>query len=133
MGALKPKRSILGFLHLVEAAPTADTEPANEDETIQTGDFRIDVGKRTASVLGKELALTAAEFDLLVYLVKHPRRVITSRTQLTTKWEGNHVQRIEFFRVLVSLSKKLERETASSQYIRTEPWIIYRFNPHTAR
>jgi DNA-binding response OmpR family regulator len=133
MGALKLMQEVLGFCRPAKTATVADVAAEIEDGVISRGDFRIDVAARTASVCGKKLDLTAAEFDLLVYLVKRPKRVITPHTLLTTKWEDDRVLRVEFLRVLVSLRKKLEIETPSSQYIRIEPWIIYRFDPHGAR
>src|SRR5215208_2691830 len=47
---------------------------------LDVGDFRIDLENRHVTVKGSEVHLTPKEYDLLVYLVSHPGRVITHRT-----------------------------------------------------
>jgi DNA-binding response OmpR family regulator len=107
--------------------------PENRDEThrdiIANGDFRIDNQSRTATVRGRELVLTSEEFDLLVFLVRHPRRVVTSRTLLSTRSGAHGVRQTQFLRVLTTLREKLEAVAGREGYIRTEPWIVYRFDP----
>jgi two-component system response regulator VicR len=107
--------------------------PENRDEThsdiIATGDFRIDNQSRTLTVRGRELILTSEEFDLLVFLVGHPRRVVTSRTLLSTRCGAHEVLQTQFLRVLTTLREKLEAVAGREGYIRTEPWIVYRFEP----
>ena len=98
-------------------------------ETIAAGDFRIDLENRTASLRGRPLPLTAEEFDLLMFLIDHPRKLITQQTRLATNWDGHGLRQTEFLRVLLSLRKKLESEGSSQHYIRTEPWVFYRFDP----
>ena len=107
--------------------------PESRDEThkniIANGDFRIDNQSRTVTVRGRELILTSEEFDLLVFLVGHPRRVVTSRTLLSTRCGAHEVQQAQFLRVLTTLQEKLETVAGREGYIRTEPWIVYRFDP----
>src|SRR5215469_3554879 len=93
-------------------------------------DFRIDVPSRTVTVKNREVHLTPKEFDLLVYLAKHPGRVMTHRALLAAVWGANSVEQPEYLRVFVGhLRKKLEPEENSAHYIVTEPWIGYRFEP----
>jgi two-component system KDP operon response regulator KdpE len=125
MGALNLNRvwgSIRSRLHC--SARTAEPE-----EGIEAGDFRIDLRARRAQLRGQPLPLTGAEFDLLVFLIRHPKKIISTHTQLVTRWGDTHVRQTEFLRVLRELSKKLEGNSSSPRYIRTEPWICYRFNP----
>ena len=101
-----------------------------EIPVIAVGDFRIDVPSRTVTVRGREVHLTPKEFDLLVYLAKHPGRVLTHRALLSAVWGANSVEQPEYLRVFVGhLRKKLEPEENSPHYIVTEPWIGYRFEP----
>ncbi|MBV9624991.1 MAG: response regulator transcription factor [Acidobacteria bacterium] len=96
---------------------------------IQVGDFRISIAARTVTVRDQEVRLTPKEFDLLVYLAKHPGKVITHRALLAAVWGPNSVEQPEYLRVFVGhLRKKLELGD-SSRYIITEPWIGYRFEP----
>ena len=97
---------------------------------IEIGDFRIDLAAHKVAVRGREVRLTPKEFDLLVYLARHPGKVITHRTLLSGIWGGQSTEQVEYLRVFVGqLRKKLEPETSSPRYIVTEPWVGYRFEP----
>jgi two-component system KDP operon response regulator KdpE len=97
---------------------------------IEIGDFRIDLPARKIKVNQREVHLTPKEFDLLVYLARHPGRVITHRTLLGAIWGGQSTEQVEYLRVFVGqLRKKLEPNSASPRYIVTEPWVGYRFEP----
>jgi two-component system KDP operon response regulator KdpE len=102
---------------------------ARDVETIAAGDFRIDLENRTATLRGLPLQLTGEEFDLLMFLIDHPRKLVTQQTRLATNWAGHGLRQTEFLRVLLSLRKKLDSESSSQHYIRTEPWVLYRFDP----
>lgn len=78
---------------------------------------------------GQEAPLTSEEFDLLVFLVGHPRSVVTSRTLLSTRCGAHEVRQAQFLRVLATLRHKIESAAGREGYIRTEPWIVYRFDP----
>ena len=82
---------------------------------------------RTVLLRGRELRLTSEEFALLVFLTSDPKKMVTPATVLSTDWPGQGVRHTEFLRVLLSLRKKLEKDGA--RYIRTEPWVVYRFDP----
>jgi two-component system KDP operon response regulator KdpE len=97
---------------------------------LEVGDFRIDLEKRSVAVNGSEVHLTPKEYDLMLYLLSHPGKVLTHRTLLTAIWGGESVEQTEYLRVFVGqLRKKIEPEPAAPRYILTEPWIGYRFNP----
>ncbi|HUK46831.1 MAG TPA: response regulator transcription factor [Terriglobales bacterium] len=101
-----------------------------EIPVIEVGDFRIDVPARSVTVKNREIHLTPKEFDLLVYLAKHPGKVITHRALLAAVWGPNSVEQPEYLRVFVGhLRKKLDPDDNSSRYIITEPWVGYRFEP----
>jgi DNA-binding response OmpR family regulator len=102
---------------------------ATDSEIIENGDFRIDLECRKTTVRGQEAHLTSEEFDLLVFLVGHPRRVVTARTLLSTRCGDHEVRQTQFLRVLTTLRQKLEAAAGREGYIRTEPWIVYRFDP----
>jgi DNA-binding response OmpR family regulator len=98
---------------------------------IEAGDFRIDTAERTATLQGKELQLTSQEFDVLVFLTAHPQRSTTPHTMLATSWTSG-LHQTEFLRALMSLRKKLDAVAAGIQYLRTDPWVIYRFAPSSS-
>lgn len=96
---------------------------------IEIGDCRIDIPARTVLVKTREVHLTPKEFDLLVYLARHPGKVLTHRALLSAVWGPNSVEQPEYLRVFVGqLRKKLEADN-SAKYIVTEPWVGHRFEP----
>ncbi len=101
-------------------------------QIIETGDFRVEVAERFVTLRGEELALTDEEFDVLLYLIGHPQRCVTPRTVLATSWTSDGVHQTEFLKALLSLRKKLDAVAAGNQYLRTEPWVIYRFDPRSS-
>jgi two-component system KDP operon response regulator KdpE len=94
------------------------------------GDFCIDVPGRTVQVKNRDVRLTPKEFDLLVYLARHPGKVMTHRALLGAVWGQNSIEQPEYLRVFVGhLRKKLEPDENAAHYIITEPWVGYRFEP----
>jgi len=104
----------------------------SESAPIVTGDFRIDPDARTVMVKDRSIHLTPKEFDLLLYLARHPGKVITHRALLAAVWGGESTEQVEYLRVFVGqLRKKLEPTPDSPRYILTDPWVGYRFDPGT--
>jgi two-component system KDP operon response regulator KdpE len=107
--------------------PAARGEAAS---SIEVGDFHVDMGAHKVMVRGEDVHLTPKEFELLVYLARHPGKVLTHRALLGAIWGGQSTEQVEYLRVFVGqLRKKLEPETSSPRYILTEPWVGYRFEP----
>lgn len=103
---------------------------AHEDteSILEEGDFRIDPLTRQVLVVGESIHLTPKEFDLLVFLFRNRNKVVTHRSILTAIWGGNFTEQTEYLRVFVGqLRKKLEKNPSHPRYIRTEPWVGYRF------
>ena len=109
---------------------TPDSYDAAETK-LDDGDFRIDLGSREVEVDGVSIHLTPKEFDLLVFLFQNRSKVVTHRAILTAIWGGNFTEQTEYLRVFVGqLRKKVEKDPSHPRYIRTEPWVGYRFNPN---
>ena len=105
----------------------ADSEIASFD----AGDFRVDLEGRRVHARGQEVRLTPKEFDLFVYMARHPNRVITHRTLLEAVWGEASQEQPEYLRVFMGqLRKKLEPDPSNPRYLVTEPWVGYRFNPN---
>ncbi len=104
--------------------------PQSAQQVIEAGQFHIDLEGHAATVGGREVHLTPKEFDLLVYLARHPHKVITHRALLTAIWGANSAEQPEYLRVFVGqLRKKIEPDVDAPRYILTEPWVGYRFEP----
>lgn len=110
-------------------APSANLNQA-VPPVLEAGDFRVDLETRSVVVRGREVRLTPKEYDLMVYLISHPGKVLTHRTLLAAIWRGDSLEQTDSLRVFVGqLRKKVEPEPAIPRYILTEPWIGYRFAP----
>ena len=90
----------------------------------------IDVAARSVQVDGSDVALTAKEFDLLLFLASHPRQVYNREQLLAQVW--GETQYIDASTVTVHvrrLREKLEKDPASPRYIQTVWGVGYRFSP----
>jgi DNA-binding response OmpR family regulator len=123
-----------GFSRVVNKTAIKTIEPQSEtsqrlvDRMMESGDFSIDLTRRTATLRGQPLQLTSEEFDILVFLVGHPKSFITPHTVLAKS--DPRRSRAEIFWDLLSLRSKLDAAGGPGKhYLRTEPWIAYRFDP----
>jgi two-component system KDP operon response regulator KdpE len=103
---------------------------AQELASFDAGDFRIDMDARRVHTHGREVRLTPKEFDLFVYMARHPNRVLTHAALLEAVWGQASQEQPEYLRVFIGqLRKKLEPDPSKPRYLVTEPWVGYRFNP----
>ncbi len=108
-------------------APTTQETTKN---VLEAGDFLIQLEERKLTVKNQDVHLTPKEYDLMVYLLRHPGKVLTHHALLGAVWGGNYTEQTEYLRVFIGqLRKKIEPDPANPKYILTEPWIGYRFNP----
>jgi DNA-binding response OmpR family regulator len=70
------------FLARVNASLRRRDRALDAGTTIQIGDLSLDLVRHEVRRQGREIALTAKEFALLEYLMRHPGQVLT-RTQIT--------------------------------------------------
>jgi len=115
---------------LARVRATLRRSPATTQEatTIEEGDFRVELETREVQVNGKVVHLSPKEFDLLVFFIRSPGKVLTHRMLLGKIWGGDYTEQTEYLRVFVRhLRKKIEADPAKPRYILTEPWVGYRF------
>jgi two-component system KDP operon response regulator KdpE len=118
------------LLARVRAALRRSGVSSEEVASFDAGNFRIDLDARRVHIRGQEVRLTPKEFDLFVYLARHPNRVLTHRTLLEAVWGEASQEQPEYLRVFMGqLRKKLEEDPSNPRYLVTEPWVGYRFNP----
>jgi two-component system KDP operon response regulator KdpE len=102
-----------------------------EMTSLEVGEFRVDMEARRVHARGNEVRLTPKEFELFVYMARHPSRVITHRTLLEAVWGEASQEQPEYLRVFMGqLRKKLEPDPSNPRFLVTEPWVGYRFNPN---
>jgi|ERR1700728_45088 DNA-binding response OmpR family regulator len=95
---------------------------------MQLGDFTINLDQRTVTLRDQELRLTSEEFDVLLFLASHPRSLVTPQTTMANNSTANQ-RSLQFLRVLISLRRKLDAAGRGNHYLRTEPLVIYNFEP----
>ena len=87
---------------------------------LEVGEFRIDVSGYSVHVRGQPVKLTPKEFDLLVYIARHPGRVLSHRTLIQALWHKDGCSDPAHLRVLVgNLRKKIESDPHCPRHLIT--------------
>ena len=108
----------------VQAALRSRAEP----EAFVHGELAVDYDLRRVSVAGREVALTATEFDLLRTLSVNAGRVMTTEVLLRQVWGRRGSDDTDRVRTVVKkLRAKLGDNAANPTYIFTEHGVGYRF------
>jgi two-component system KDP operon response regulator KdpE len=93
-------------------------------------ELTLDFESRQLIVRGEEVHLTPKEFDVLKHLIANQGKPLTHRRILQSVWGPDYGEETENLRVVINqLRKKIETDPAHPKYIRTEPWVGYRFQP----
>ena len=120
---------LLARVRVMLRRPTL-TGAAAAPTLLEVGDFGVNTETRSVTVAGREIHLTPKEYELLLYFLRHPGKVLTHHVLLGAIWGGDYVEQTEYLRVFVRhLRKKIEPDPAHPQYILTDPWTGYRFHP----
>jgi len=94
------------------------------------GDVEVDTEARAVRKAGRPVHLTPIEYALLLALVRRPGGVWTHRQLLAEVWGTTAGVSNDTLRVhMGSLRRKLESDPNRPKWIRTEPWVGYRFTP----
>jgi DNA-binding response OmpR family regulator len=122
-------RELTARVKAVLRRATGPLPPPGEQSTMRAGDLEVDVRSHEARLSGEPVALTAKEFDLLAYLMSHPRRAFRRETLLEAVWGFStgdtstvtvHVRR---------LRAKIEPDPSAPRYVCTVWGVGYRFEP----
>ena len=115
---------VKAVLRRMKSSPTAIAT----EEALDVGGVRLDPGRRSASVQGRDLALTAKEFDLLAFLLRNPRQVFSRQQLLDQVWGYGFYGDESTVTVHVRrLREKLERNPSQPDYIQTVWGVGYKF------
>jgi two-component system, OmpR family, KDP operon response regulator KdpE len=94
------------------------------------GDVEVDRDARSVRKAGHPVHLTPTEFALLTALLSKPGAVWTHRQLFAAVWGTTAGVTNDTLRVhMGSLRRKLEDDPDRPRWIRTEPWVGYRFSP----
>jgi two-component system, OmpR family, KDP operon response regulator KdpE len=96
---------------------------------LQFGKLTIDFAARTISRGSTTTHLTPKEVDVLRYLTQHPNEAVSHRAMLQAVWGPDYGDQVDYLRVVIkNLRKKIESNPEDPLYIKTEPWMGYRFD-----
>ena len=106
---------------------TAASEPKEENsKVIESGDLKLDCESRRLFVQGREINLTAKEFDLLELLVMNPNKVYSRENLLNLVWGYEYPGDVRTVDVHVRrLREKIEPNPSEPKYVHTKWGVGY--------
>jgi two-component system KDP operon response regulator KdpE len=112
---------------LLRRPPT--TAPADRG-TLRVGDLVLDLDRREVRRGKTRLDLTAREFDVLAYLMRHTGKVVTHRLLLAEVWGPEYRDDTHYLHVFINrLRNKIEDHPGHPRSIVTDPGVGYRLLP----
>ena len=108
---------------------TAKQKPAdNKSKVVEVGDLRLDCEGRRVSIAGKEVNLTAKEFDVLELLVFNPNKVYSRENLLNIVWGYEYPGDVRTVDVHIRrLREKIEENPSEPKYVHTKWGVGYYF------
>jgi two-component system KDP operon response regulator KdpE len=99
-----------------------------EEATVATSDFTVDLRAKRVTTAAGETRLTPTQWHLVEVLVRHRGRLVTQRQLLQEVWGPGYGDESHYLRVFMAqIRRKLEPDPSRPRYFITEPGIGYRF------
>ena len=106
----------------------AQPMPSEEKKIIRVHDMEVNIVNRSVSLGGREVRLTAKEFDLLQMFITNRGKVFSRETMLETVWKYDYMGDARTVDVHIRrLREKIERNTAQPEFIFTKWGVGYYF------
>lgn len=103
-------------------------EESEQVRKITAGDLNLDCDSRQVYIAGKEINLTAKEFDVLELLVFNPNKVYSREVLLKTIWGSDYPGDVRTVDVHIRrLREKIEPNPGEPKYIHTKWGVGYYF------
>jgi two-component system KDP operon response regulator KdpE len=104
--------------------------PGDEEATVETEHFTVDLGAKRVTTASGEVRLTPTEWHIVEVLVRHPGKLVTQRQLLQQVWGPQYEKETNYLRVyLAQIRQKLEPDPTKPRYFITEARMGYRFEP----
>jgi two-component system, OmpR family, KDP operon response regulator KdpE len=101
----------------------ADSEQSAAE--LEVGPLRLDLVHYQATYQGRELDLTAREFEFLAYLARHAGKVCTRRMILENVWGRGYATELNYLKVYAyRIRRKLGDERG--EFLQSDPSVGYR-------
>jgi DNA-binding response OmpR family regulator len=118
------------ILRRVETRPL----PGMDEETLRAGELMLSRSKRSVAIAGRDIELTAREFDLLWHFAKHPGQVFSRSQLLDSVWGYGHDGYEHTVNSHINrLRAKIETDPSQPQYILTVWGVGYKFADNLTR
>ncbi|MBM2615085.1 response regulator transcription factor [Actinoplanes sp. LDG1-06] len=119
-----PRELVLRVRSVLRRSP-----PATGTALLRDGELTADTGRRIARLGDRPLALTVREFDLLVFLLRHPARAWSRAELLDQVWGWQFGDQSTVTVHVRRLREKIEQDPASPRRIVTAWGVGYRYEP----
>ncbi len=102
--------------------------PSEEEASVKTDDFEVDLAAKRVTGQAGEIRLRLAEWHIVEVFVRNRGKFVTQRQLLQEVWGWQYEKETNYLRVyLAQIRRKLEPDPAKPRYFRTEPGMGYRF------
>lgn len=102
--------------------------PKEETKMLVSGDMRLDCEGRRVYVEGREINLTAKEFEVLELLIKNPNKVYSRENLLKMIWGADYPGDVRTVDVHIRrLREKVEVNPSEPKYVHTKWGVGYYF------
>lgn len=100
----------------------------DKEKVLHAKDMTVDLNKRTVTIKGKEIPVTAKEFDILHLLISNPGVVYKREELLEMIWKYDYVGDVRTVDVHIRrLRKKIEVNPDEPEYVYTKWGVGYYF------
>lgn len=121
---LEVKARIKAIMRRVEPKKGASEAP----KAIESGEMKLDCEGRRAYILGREIGLTAKEFEVLELLMLNPNKVYSRESLLKLVWGVDYPGDVRTVDVHIRrLREKVEANPSEPKYVHTKWGVGYYF------
>ena len=116
------------ILEVIMRRAGSNQEEKDKAKTIEAGDLKMDCESRRVFISGKEINLTAKEFDVLELLVFNPNKVYSRENLLNIVWGYEYPGDVRTVDVHIRrLREKIEANPSEPKYVHTKWGVGYYF------
>jgi DNA-binding response OmpR family regulator len=127
-----PRELALRVRSVLRRARGSGLQGRPSQAVIGDGGLAVDLGAHEARLGRQQVALTSREYDLLVFLMRHPRRAFTREQLLEQVWGWSFGDTSTVTVHVRRLREKLEADPTLPQRIVTVWGVGYRYEPEVA-
>jgi DNA-binding response OmpR family regulator len=123
---LEVKARIKAIMRRSNGKSKSQSQSLRKAQVIEAGDLRLDCDGRRLYIKGKEINLTAKEFDVLELLVLNPNKVYGRESLLKIVWGEDYPGDVRTVDVHIRrLREKIEENPSEPKYVHTKWGVGY--------